>query len=143
MSALQPHRKRYWLTPPADDPVALAEQICTVCEVYQAAPMLHEQALKRLPRLVSKKQTAFVRSCGVFIERDSLPSSSLPVVDAKPPTSVRSDSRSWSACAVPPIGKRIKARRGHSDCSNGRCAEACAKQALSPSTIRKPRRNNV
>ena len=32
-----------WLTPPADDSVALAQQICTVCEVYQTAPMLHEQ----------------------------------------------------------------------------------------------------
>jgi transposase len=43
VSALQPHRKRYWLTPPADDPVALAQQICTVCEVYQMAPTFHEQ----------------------------------------------------------------------------------------------------
>jgi hypothetical protein len=43
VSALQPHRKRYWLTPPANDPAALAQQICMVCEVYQAAPTLHEQ----------------------------------------------------------------------------------------------------
>jgi transposase len=43
VSALQPHRTRYWLTPPTDDPIALAQQICTVCEVYQAAPTLHEQ----------------------------------------------------------------------------------------------------
>ena len=40
MSALQPHRKRYWLTPPCDDPAALTEQICTVCEVYEATPLL-------------------------------------------------------------------------------------------------------
>src|SRR5512135_398604 len=31
VSALQPHRKRYWLTPPPDDPPELAEQICEVC----------------------------------------------------------------------------------------------------------------
>jgi hypothetical protein len=37
---LQPHRKRYWLTPPPDDPAELAEQIRTVCEVYEAAPAL-------------------------------------------------------------------------------------------------------
>jgi hypothetical protein len=40
VSALQPHRKRYWLTPPADDPTELAEQIGTVCEVYEATPRL-------------------------------------------------------------------------------------------------------
>jgi transposase len=40
VSVLQPHRKRYWLTPPAEDPVELAEQICTVCEVYEATPVL-------------------------------------------------------------------------------------------------------
>jgi hypothetical protein len=43
VSALHPHRKRDFLTPPADDPIALAQQICAVCEVYQAAPTLHEQ----------------------------------------------------------------------------------------------------
>ena len=43
MSALQPHRKRYWLTPPPDDPAELAEQICTVCEVYEATPALAAQ----------------------------------------------------------------------------------------------------
>lgn len=43
MSALQPHRKRYWLTPPPDDPAELAEQICTVCEVYEATPALATQ----------------------------------------------------------------------------------------------------
>jgi hypothetical protein len=37
---LQPHRKRYWLTPPPDDPAELAEQICTVCEVYEATAAL-------------------------------------------------------------------------------------------------------
>jgi hypothetical protein len=37
---LQPHHRRYWLTPPPDDPVELAEQIWTVCEVYEATPML-------------------------------------------------------------------------------------------------------
>jgi DDE superfamily endonuclease len=35
---LQPHRKRYWLTPPSDDPAELAEQIRAVCEVSKAAP---------------------------------------------------------------------------------------------------------
>ena len=40
MSVLQPHRKRYWLTPPADDPIELAEQIRTVCEAYEATPVL-------------------------------------------------------------------------------------------------------
>jgi hypothetical protein len=43
VSALQPHRKRYWLTPPPDDPAQLAEQICTVCEVYEATPVLAAQ----------------------------------------------------------------------------------------------------
>ena len=43
MSALQPHRKRYWLTPPPDDPTELAEQICTVCQVYKATPTLAAQ----------------------------------------------------------------------------------------------------
>jgi transposase len=43
VSALQPHRKRYWLTPPPDDPTQLAEQICTVCEVYEATPALAAQ----------------------------------------------------------------------------------------------------
>jgi transposase len=40
VSALQPHRKRYWLTPPPDDPAELAAQIRTVCEVYEATPVL-------------------------------------------------------------------------------------------------------
>ena len=40
MSALHPHRKRYWLTPPPDDPTELAEQICAVCKVYEATPQL-------------------------------------------------------------------------------------------------------
>lgn len=43
MSVLQPHRKRYWLTPPPVDPVALTRQICTVCEVYAATPVLAAQ----------------------------------------------------------------------------------------------------
>jgi len=37
---LQPHLKRYWLTPPPDDPAELAAQIPTVCEVYEATPTL-------------------------------------------------------------------------------------------------------
>ncbi len=37
---MQPHLKRYWLTPPPDDPAELAAQICTVCEVYEATPTL-------------------------------------------------------------------------------------------------------
>jgi hypothetical protein len=40
---LQPHRKRYWLTPPPDDPAELAEQVCMVCEVYEATPALAAQ----------------------------------------------------------------------------------------------------
>ena len=43
MSALQPHRKRYWLTPPPDDLTDLAQQICTVCQVYEATPTLAAQ----------------------------------------------------------------------------------------------------
>src|SRR5260221_6978153 len=39
-SDLQPHRKRYWLTPPPDAPLELAEQIRTVCKVYETTPML-------------------------------------------------------------------------------------------------------
>ena len=37
---MQPHRKRYWLTPPPDDATQLAEQICLVCEVYEATLVL-------------------------------------------------------------------------------------------------------
>src|SRR5438876_12309872 len=40
VSALQPHRKRSWLTPPPEDPAELAEQICTVCQVYEATAAL-------------------------------------------------------------------------------------------------------
>ena len=40
---MQPHRKRYWLTPPPDDPTDLAVQICTVCEAYRATPALTAQ----------------------------------------------------------------------------------------------------
>ncbi len=40
---MQPHRKRYWLTPPPDDPAELAEQICTVCDIYEATPALAAQ----------------------------------------------------------------------------------------------------
>ena len=40
VSALQPHRKRYWLTPPPEDPAELAEQIGTVCQIYEATPAL-------------------------------------------------------------------------------------------------------
>jgi len=43
VSALQPHRKRYWLTPPTEDPDALNEQICCVCEIYEATPALAAQ----------------------------------------------------------------------------------------------------
>lgn len=43
MSALQPHRKRYWLTPPPDDPTELAEEICTACKFYEATPALAAQ----------------------------------------------------------------------------------------------------
>ena len=37
---MQPHRKRYWLTPPPDDRAELAAQIRTVCEVYEATAAL-------------------------------------------------------------------------------------------------------
>lgn len=39
---LQPHRSRYWLNAKAkaEDPVAFAEQVETVCTVYAYAPML-------------------------------------------------------------------------------------------------------
>jgi transposase len=37
---LQPHRKRYWLTPPSDDPTERDEQICKVCQIYEATPEL-------------------------------------------------------------------------------------------------------
>lgn len=40
---MQPHRKRYWLTPPPDDPTDLAVQIRTVCEAYRATPALAAQ----------------------------------------------------------------------------------------------------
>jgi hypothetical protein len=40
VSALQPHRKRYWLTPPPNNPAALTEHICTVCEVHKVTPAL-------------------------------------------------------------------------------------------------------
>ncbi len=42
---MQPHRSRYWLTPPPDDPAELAEQICTVCEIYEATPALAVQGV--------------------------------------------------------------------------------------------------
>jgi transposase len=42
-AALKPHQSRYWLTPRVDDPVAFAAQVQAVCEVYAAAPALHEQ----------------------------------------------------------------------------------------------------
>jgi DDE superfamily endonuclease len=45
VSALQPHRKRYWLTPPAEDPEGLTEQICSVCEVYETTPALVAQGV--------------------------------------------------------------------------------------------------
>jgi hypothetical protein len=43
VSARPAHRKRYWLTPPADDPAKLAQQIRSVCEVYEATPELTAQ----------------------------------------------------------------------------------------------------
>ena len=55
MSALQPHRKRSWLTPPPDDPVELTEQICTVCEVYEATPALAAQGVVLQKLLSSAK----------------------------------------------------------------------------------------
>jgi len=33
------------LTPPPDDPAQLAEQICTVCEIYEATPALAAQGM--------------------------------------------------------------------------------------------------
>ncbi len=43
MAVVQPHRTRYWLTPPADDPVAYEAAVVTVCQTYQEAPALAEQ----------------------------------------------------------------------------------------------------
>lgn len=40
MAVVQPHRTRYWLTPPADDPVAYEAAVVTVCATYQEAPAL-------------------------------------------------------------------------------------------------------
>ncbi|HEY6406321.1 MAG TPA: transposase [Ktedonobacteraceae bacterium] len=37
---MHPHRKRYWLTPPPNDPADLAQQNCTVCEIYETTPAL-------------------------------------------------------------------------------------------------------
>jgi transposase len=37
---LQPHRSRYWLTPPVEDPVAFERQVAAVCACYQQAPAL-------------------------------------------------------------------------------------------------------
>jgi len=39
---LQPHRIRYWLTPPSDD-AHFAAQVADVCALYRAAPTLAEQ----------------------------------------------------------------------------------------------------
>jgi len=38
---VQPHRSRYWLTPPADDPVAFAAQVGAVCACYAEASAFH------------------------------------------------------------------------------------------------------
>jgi transposase InsO family protein len=39
---LQPHRSRYWLTPPAADPALFEQQVAAVCACYQQAPALEE-----------------------------------------------------------------------------------------------------
>jgi hypothetical protein len=41
-AALKPHHSRYWLTPRVGDPAAFAGQVQTVCDLYAAAPALHE-----------------------------------------------------------------------------------------------------
>jgi len=40
---LKPHQSRYWLNrDPEDDPAAFAQAVQTVCDVYAAAPQLHQ-----------------------------------------------------------------------------------------------------
>ncbi len=39
---LQPHRSRYWLNASPEDPEQFAQEVRTVCEVYQKAPELDE-----------------------------------------------------------------------------------------------------
>lgn len=39
---MQPHRSRYWLTPPPGDPAAFEGQVAAVCACYQQAPALEE-----------------------------------------------------------------------------------------------------
>jgi transposase len=40
---LQPHRSRYWLSPPPADPVAFERQVAAVCACYQEAAALEER----------------------------------------------------------------------------------------------------
>jgi DDE superfamily endonuclease len=42
---LQPHRSRYWLNANPEDPEAFAQQVATVCEVYEQAGRLAEQGI--------------------------------------------------------------------------------------------------
>ena len=66
---MQPHRSRYWLNAKtkAEDPVAFAQQVETVCTLYAYAPLLHSlgghvvsvdeltgiQALERIARTIA------------------------------------------------------------------------------------------
>ncbi len=40
---MQPHRSRYWLSPPPEDPVAFERQVAAVCACYQEATALEER----------------------------------------------------------------------------------------------------
>jgi DDE superfamily endonuclease len=44
-AALRPHHSRYWLTPRVDDPAAFAVQVRTICDLYAAAPALHDRGV--------------------------------------------------------------------------------------------------
>jgi transposase len=42
---LQPHRSRYWLTPPPDDPEAFEAKVREVCATYEQAASAHAQGI--------------------------------------------------------------------------------------------------
>jgi hypothetical protein len=47
---LQPHRSRYWLTPPVEDPVLFEQHVAAVCACYQQAPAREEAGIQALER---------------------------------------------------------------------------------------------
>lgn len=42
---MQPHRSRYWLTPPPEDPAAFERQVAAVCACYEQAPALERAGI--------------------------------------------------------------------------------------------------